>query len=78
MHRLFDALPTHLQTQEEVETINKRNAILKRQINYVDENHMHKIRLTDFAATEGYSVGYLSRFIKNTLNQNFQDYVTSL
>lgn len=78
LHQLLDTLPTHLQTEDEMENIGKRNTILKRLITYVDENYMHKIRLTDFAVAEGYSVSYLSRFIKNTLNQSFQEYVTSV
>ena len=39
---------------------------------------MHKIRLADFAEREGWSLRYLSRFIKCTMNQSFQEYVTSV
>ena len=45
---------------------------------YVEENYTHKIRLADFAQKEGGSVIYLSHFIKNTMNQTFQDYVNSV
>ena len=51
---------------------------MKRLIQYVDENYMHKIRLADFAQSEGCSVSYLSRFIKDTMNQSFQEYVASV
>lgn len=71
-------LPSHVLSAEEADSMDKRNARLKRLIQFVDENYMHKIRLTDFAQMEKCSVSYLSRFIKNTLNQNFQDYVTSV
>ena len=45
---------------------------------FVDDNYMQKIRLADFAEAEGCSLGYMSRFVKSTMNQNFQEYVTSV
>lgn len=78
LYFLLKSLPTHLRTKEETEIISKRNARIKRLIQYVDENYMHKIRLADFAEREGCSLSYLSRFIKCTMNQSFQEYVTSV
>ncbi len=78
LHRLLHQMPSHILSAEETDSIDKRNARLKRLIRFVDENYMHKIKLTDFAEMERCSVSYLSRFIKNTLNQNFQEYVTSV
>lgn len=78
LHLLLQKLPFHLRTQEETDSIDKRNARLKRLIRFVDENYMQKIRLADFAQAEGCSLGYMSRFVKNTMNQNFQEYVTSV
>ena len=78
LHKLLTKLPSHVLTAEEAASINKRNARLKRLIRFVDENYMHKIRLADFAEAEGCSMSYLSRFIKETMNQNFQEYVTSV
>ena len=78
LHRLMTHLPAHMLTQEETESIHKRNSRLKRLIRFVDENYMHKVRLADFAEAEGCSLSYLSRFIKNTMNQNFQEYVASV
>ena len=78
LYELLRKLPSHVLSAEETDSMDKRNARLKRLIQFVDENYMHKIRLTDFAQMEKCSVSYLSRFIKNTLNQNFQDYVTSV
>lgn len=78
LHRIMTLLPNHLLTQEETESIHKRNSRLKRLIRFVDENYMHKVRLADFAEAEGCSLSYLSRFIKNTMNQTFQEYVASV
>lgn len=78
LHRLLEKMPTRALSSEESAAIDKRNARLKRLIAFVDENYMQKIRLTDFAKMEDCSVSYLSRFIKDTLNQNFQAYVTSV
>lgn len=78
LYELLRKVPSHLLSEEENDSIDKRNARLKRLIRFVDENYMHKIRLTDFAEMEERSVSYLSRFIKSTLNQNFQEYVTSV
>lgn len=78
LHLLLQKLPSHLRSQEESESIDKRNARLKRLIRFVDDNYMQKIRLADFAEAEGCSLGYMSRFVKSTMNQNFQEYVTSV
>ena len=78
LYLLLQKLPSHLRTREETDSIDKRNARLKRLIRFVDDNYMQKIRLADFAQTEGCSLGYMSRFVKNTMNQNFQEYVTSV
>ena len=78
LHQLLSCMPSHELTEEEAASINRRNARLKRLIRFVDENYMDKIRLADFAEAEGCSLSYLSRFIKENLNQNFQEYVTSV
>lgn len=78
LHELLSKLPYHELSAEEAAGITRRNDRLKRLIQFVDENYMNKIRLADFAASEGCSVSYLSRFIKDTMNQNFQEYVTSV
>lgn len=77
-HRIFTRLPHRLLTPGEVSSRDKSNARLKRLIRFVDEGYMHKLRLSDFAAAEGCSVSYLSHFVKNTLNQSFQDYVNTV
>ena len=72
---LLSAIPCRSVTPEERSSTDHRNARLRRLIRFVDENYMHKIRLSDFAGQEQCSVSYLSRFVKAALNQSFQDYV---
>lgn len=78
LHQLLRRMHCHRLTPAESAAIAQRSARLRRLIAFVDDNYMHKIRLTDFAEAEGVSLSYLSRFIKNTMNQSFQDYVASV
>lgn len=78
LHRLLKLLPFHVMTAEEMSNAEQRNARLMRLIQFVDENYMHKIRLSDFARQEGLSLSYMSHFVKDTMNQTFQDYVNSV
>ena len=78
MCKLFRKMPIHILTEEEDTSIHKRNARLERLIRFVDENYMHKIRLSDFAEEEGCSMTHLSHFIKGAMNQTFQEYVNSV
>ena len=77
-HRILNAVPIRAITREERISQEKRNKRLASLIRFVDENYMHKIRLSDFAEAEGFSMSYLSHFIKSTLNQSFQEYVNSV
>jgi AraC-like DNA-binding protein len=78
LHKLLTRLPSHVMTPEEQSISEQRNTRLSRLIQFVDENYMHKIRLSDFARLENRSVSYMSHFVKDTMNQTFQDYVTSV
>ena len=78
LYKLLCRLPSYVLTMEEIENVNKRNARLNRLISFVENNYMNKIKLTDFAEQENCSVSYLSRFIKKTLNQTFQEYVAAV
>lgn len=78
MHMMLQSMPIRTMTAEEAANEDLRNARLMRLTQYVEENYTHKIRLADFAQKEGCSVSYLSHFIKNTMNQTFQDYVNSV
>lgn len=75
LYQLLQKLPHHEVSPEEVAKIDKQNARLMRLVEFVNENFMHKIKLSDFAALEGCSVSYLSHFIHDRMNQTFQDYV---
>ena len=77
-HQILNAVPVRAITREERISQEKRNKRLTSLIRFVDENYMHKIRLSDFAEAEGFSMSYLSHFIKSTLNQSFQEYVNSV
>ena len=77
-YRILSAIPVRAITREERISQEKRNKRLESLIRFVDENYMHKIRLSDFAEAEGFSMSYLSHFIKSTLNQSFQEYVNSV
>lgn len=78
LHRLLMRVPSHIMSADEMANVEQRNARLMRLIQFVDENYMHKIRLSDFAQQEGRSVSYMSHFVKDTMNQTFQDYVNSV
>ena len=78
MHTLLGHIPSRTVTAEEAANESLRNARLMRLTQYVEDNYMHKIRLADFAQAEGCSVSYLSHFIRNTMNQTFQEYVNSV
>lgn len=77
-HSVLTHSPVRAITREERASQEKRNKRLASLMRFVDENYMHKIRLSDFAESEGFSMSYLSHFIKSTLNQSFQEYVNSV
>lgn len=78
LHLLLSRLPVQVLSAQEAAADDRKSERLKRLIRFVDENYRDKIRLTDFAAQEGCSVSYLSHFIKEALNQSFQEYVSSI
>lgn len=78
LYKMLQRLPSRAITPEEAASESQRNIRLMRLTQFVEENYMHKIRLSDFAEAEGCSVSYLSHFIKSTMNQTFQDYVNSV
>lgn len=78
LHKLLTALPCRPLSAEESLSLDRKNARLKRLFRFVEENYTHKLRLADFARQEDYSVSYLSHFIKDSMNQTFQEYVNSV
>lgn len=75
LHTLLTAMPCQTLSAEETLGVAKRNARLLRLIQFVDDNYMRKVKLSDFAAQEGLSMSYLSHFIKDSMNRTFQEYV---
>lgn len=53
-------------------------ARVMRLVDFVDRNYKSKIRLAEFARSEGKSLSYISRFISSALNQSFQSYVNTV
>ena len=77
-YRLLSKVPSRELTPAQAAHMDKRNTLLKRLVKFVDDNYTTKIRLSDFAEAEGYTVSYLSHYIKTSMNQTFQEYVTSV
>ena len=73
---LFTALPVRRMSEDELAHADKRNERLNRFLRYVDQNYMRRLTLEEFAAGEGCSASYMSRFLKTNLNQSFQEYVS--
>lgn len=78
MYGILKSVPSHIMTTEETANMERRNARLMRLMQFVEENYMHKIRLADFARQEGRSLSYMSHFVRDTMNQTFQEYVNSV
>ena len=78
LHGLIKKLPFRRISAEEAAHITQQNARLLRLVDFVGQNYSHKILLSDFAQQEGCSISYLSHFIRDTMNQTFQEYVDSV
>lgn len=76
--KLLSKVPVKEISAAEATVVDRRNARLRRLITFVKENHMNKIRLADFAQQENCSLSYMSRFVKESLDRSFQEYVTSV
>lgn len=78
MHTLMTHMPVRRMTADEIAQSNKKNERLLRFLHYVDDNFRSRILLRDFAREEGLSMNYLSNFLRQTLNQSFQEYVATV
>lgn len=78
MYQILQHIPYHLQTSQEIEERDRRNARLSRLLQYVDEHYRFKASLTEFAKEESCTLNYMSAFVKESLNQTFQDYVKTV
>ncbi len=70
-------IPFHFLTDQERMDRFQKTQRLNRILKYIDENYMNKILLSEIAKKENLSLTYLSHFIKNNLNQTFQEYLTN-
>ncbi|MGM9623376.1 MAG: AraC family transcriptional regulator [Butyricicoccus porcorum] len=78
VQQLLTDIPWHIQTKNEISEQKRIGDRLERLMEYVEQNYMHRIRLSDFAQQEDLSVGYLSHFVKKNFQQSFQEYVDSV
>ncbi len=76
--QLLENIPHHFLSDAELRTQRTRVERLNRLMDYVEQNYMHKLQLSEFAQREGLTMSYLSHFIKENLNQTFQNYVTDV
>ena len=78
MYMILSKMPLTTISDEESFSRNKKNERLGRLIDFVDANYMHKVRLYEFAESEGVTLCYMSHFIQSTLGQSFQDYLNTV
>ncbi|AJG98213.1 hypothetical protein LF65_01608 [Clostridium beijerinckii] len=79
LFRIFlNILPYRVITERERILNEYKVERLNRILNYIDENYTHKLSLSDVAEKENLSMSYLSHFIKENLDQSFQEYVNNL
>lgn len=77
-HTLLCKMPCRRMSADEISSRDQKNARLHRLIQYVDSNFQGKTLLRDFAREEGVSINYLSGFIRKTMNQSFQEYLSTV
>ena len=75
---LMKNVPIHTLSEVERDSIQRRIGRLNRIISYVEENYSCRLLLSKVAEQEGLTLSYLSHFIKDNLNQTFQEYVTTV
>ena len=78
MYMLLSKMPLFTLSDEESFSRSKKSERLVRLINFVDANYMHKVRLYEFAESEGVTLCYMSHFIQSALGQSFQDYLNTV
>ena len=75
---LLEHVPHHFLSSAEQQAILRKTERILRLLDFVDTNFAHKINLRDFAAAEGVSLNHMSYFVKENLNQTFQEYVANV
>ncbi len=78
LHTMLQYLPWHRLSSEEAAQRARKNERLEHFLQYVDSHFRDRILLKDFAREEGLSMNYMSGFIRQTLNQSFQEYVSTV
>lgn len=78
LHQLLRLMPHRALTESEALEQERKGERLNRLIDFVEQNHHHKISLSDFARQENRSMSWLSHFVKENLGQSFQDYVNTV
>ena len=78
LYSLLENVPYHFLSAAEQQAIRRKVERIIRLLEFVDANYMHKINLRDFADAEGLSLNHMSYFVKENLNQTFQEYVTTV
>ena len=77
-YQLLSHLPHHSLSAAEQNSLQRNTERIIRLLDFVDANYMRKISLQNFAEMEGLSLNHLSFFIKENLNQTFQEYVANV
>ncbi|MGN0353785.1 MAG: helix-turn-helix transcriptional regulator [Muricoprocola sp.] len=78
LHILLNNMSHKILTTDEIAKQRYQSARLQRLIQFVEANYMHKIRLSDFAESEGKSMSCISHFMKEMTHQSFQQYVNTV
>ena len=78
LHKIMNKVPHRILSAREAMESSRRSELIRKLLKYVDENYTGKVRLSDFASAEGLSMHYLSHVISASLNQSFQEYVSSV
>lgn len=78
MYKVLKKIPSRCKSPEEMNLQNRKNERLNRLIDFVNENYMRKITLSEFAEKEGLTMNYVSHFVKDSLNRSFQSYVNTV
>jgi AraC-like DNA-binding protein len=71
-------IPNHNLSEDERTARQHKTERLRRILNYIDENYSDKVLLSEIAKRENLSMTYLSHFIKDNLNQTFQEYLNNI
>lgn len=78
LYQLLTFADYHFITEKE-QNASKNKAIRMRSVlQYIDENYMQKLLLTDIAERENLSLYYLSHLFKESLGMSFQDYLLKI